>query len=309
MFVNLAQEGLAIEDTYAVISQNAAYIANADLVTIGFSNNPMIEFVTKQLNLVSKGKAPLPMDWSKFVGNNYVGSVQQLLDKINGEITASGIDEMYAGWLTLALESYAYGCVNYMFNYPQLVDAIHRINPEALVIIVGMYNPLKDMNVILPDKNFTAVPVGDYVQYLVDLANFQTTVLAMIAPNTIYVDAPDVEIQYSEKELSIMEFISLYISAVDQLYATVDGHTYIAEKILGALDLTVDAPKGDANRDGVVDSYDAALILQLDVDMYEKGDIAYLLCDVSGDGIVDSYDAALILQFDVGLITEFPSAN
>ena len=60
-------------------------------------------------------------------------------------------------------------------------------------------------------------------------------------------------------------------------------------------------PTGDASCDGVVNSTDAALILQL-----EAGLIASLPCagaaDVNDDGNVDSLDATLILQFDVGLI-------
>ena len=65
---------------------------------------------------------------------------------------------------------------------------------------------------------------------------------------------------------------------------------------------------GDANSDGIVDSYDAALILQFDVGAITADQIDLTVCDVNGDGIVDSYDATLILQFDVGMITKFPAA-
>ena len=65
---------------------------------------------------------------------------------------------------------------------------------------------------------------------------------------------------------------------------------------------------GDTSGDGVVDTYDATLILQYDVGMIAGDTIRLDLADVSGDGIVDTYDATLILQYDVGMITEFPGA-
>ena len=58
---------------------------------------------------------------------------------------------------------------------------------------------------------------------------------------------------------------------------------------------------GDASCDGVVNSIDAAVILQ-----YAAGLIASLTCapnaDVNGDGRPDPLDAALVLQYSAGLI-------
>lgn len=65
------------------------------------------------------------------------------------------------------------------------------------------------------------------------------------------------------------------------------------------------ALRGDVSCDGVVNSIDAALILQFDaglVDSLSCQDAA----DVSADGSVNSLDAALILQFAAGLIDSFP---
>ena len=64
---------------------------------------------------------------------------------------------------------------------------------------------------------------------------------------------------------------------------------------------------GDVSGDGILDSFDATLILQYDVGMISEETIQLHLADVSGDGIVDSFDATLILQFDVGMITSLPA--
>lgn len=62
---------------------------------------------------------------------------------------------------------------------------------------------------------------------------------------------------------------------------------------------------GDTNCDGVVNSLDAALILQL-----SAGLLPALPCrgggDTNGDGITNALDAALILQFTAGLLDSLP---
>ncbi len=62
---------------------------------------------------------------------------------------------------------------------------------------------------------------------------------------------------------------------------------------------------GDVNCDGVVNSVDAALLLQ-----FAAGVIGSLACqgtaDVNKDGSINSIDAALILQFSAGLLTRLP---
>lgn len=67
-----------------------------------------------------------------------------------------------------------------------------------------------------------------------------------------------------------------------------------------------DVVSGDVNGDGIVDSYDATLIMKYDVGMISTEGLILPACDVNGDGIVDSYDATLIQKYDVGMIEKFP---
>lgn len=62
---------------------------------------------------------------------------------------------------------------------------------------------------------------------------------------------------------------------------------------------------GDASCDGVVNSIDAALTLQLIADLLEAFSCPANV-DVNGDGRVDAIDAALILQFDAGFLDSLP---
>ncbi|MBE7057273.1 MAG: hypothetical protein E7388_07545 [Ruminococcaceae bacterium] len=75
---------------------------------------------------------------------------------------------------------------------------------------------------------------------------------------------------------------------------------------MNALTITVPVLYGDADGNGVVNSIDAMVVLQYDVELIGEDEIDLIAGDVDGDGVVNSIDAMLILQYDVELITEFP---
>ena len=58
---------------------------------------------------------------------------------------------------------------------------------------------------------------------------------------------------------------------------------------------------GDVNRDGVVDSGDAVLILKYDARLITFTDEQLVLADINEDGRINAYDATLVLEKDVGI--------
>jgi uncharacterized repeat protein (TIGR02543 family) len=63
---------------------------------------------------------------------------------------------------------------------------------------------------------------------------------------------------------------------------------------------------GDADGDGYVDAFDAALIMKYSVGTATGSDLNLSVCDLDGDGYVDAYDAALAQKYSVGLLEFFP---
>jgi hypothetical protein len=94
-----------------------------------------------------------------------------------------------------------------------------------------------------------------------------------------------------------------YCATCDKYYKDADASaTYEAnEWIVPAL-----LKLGDANGDGYVDAYDAALILKYSVGIITEDQLNLAALDVDGDTYVDAYDATLIQKHSVGSITKFP---
>jgi hypothetical protein len=78
----------------------------------------------------------------------------------------------------------------------------------------------------------------------------------------------------------------------------------IAAALLAAVVLPAHAEKGcaDVNKDGIADTIDAAIILQVDAGLYDPGLILQNMWDPHDDNIIDSRDALLVLQYDAGII-------
>ena len=64
---------------------------------------------------------------------------------------------------------------------------------------------------------------------------------------------------------------------------------------------------GDPSCDGNIDSTDARMALQCELELAQLTTAQQKACDVDGDGRVDSSDARMILQYEVELIGEFPA--
>jgi hypothetical protein len=187
------------------------------------------------------------------------------------------------------------------------VNAIHSINPEAQVIVVGMYNPLAG---VVVDLDGTELAIGEYVQYVVDAANVSALAFAMITNDAIYVDAPAVETLNTKTEMTALQLITEFlVNKAAKLNPSENGHAYITEQILNALTIHVVGLLGDADNNGEVNTMDALLVLQYYTGAITESDLVLGVCDVDGDGIVNTLDALLILQFYTGAIDKFPIEN
>ena len=309
-FNNLGTNNQTVEESIAAILGNAVTVAGADLITIGYSNNTFFEFMIAQIKNSAGFGEVVEMDWDAYIGENGANYIQQALDMIRGELTNMGVDEITimgmnaAEMLMLGIESYAYAYANYAVKYPAMIQTIREINPDALILSVGMSNTMADieLDVSKYTGKETVIDLGAYIQYLVNIANAEALAHAMIVEGIVYVDAPEVEIAASADKYDDVDVFlrtAMFGSFAD-LYATDNGHAYIMDQILNALEITVTLPAytvGDVNEDGKINVYDAIDLLTIiannNFDELSAAKIG--ACDVNGNGTINVYDAIDLL--------------
>ncbi|MBE6798155.1 MAG: hypothetical protein E7525_00005 [Ruminococcaceae bacterium] len=326
-YTNLASSEQTIDDIYTVIDANNEVISKSDLITIGYGNTGFTHDAVAQMMAALRGQPTKEYDWVSLVGEEGVPYVEQALAEVYASIVNAGMDTSINGVaitdiIMPAIEAYAYGTVSYAVNLPKAVAAIRAINPDAVVIIVGMHNPLSGT---VLEQDGEALELGAFIDELVGGANVYGTLLCLATGDAIFVEAPEVETGTSNKTMGVLEFLMAYIKNPGILDPTANGDEYVKNQIINALDTSVieedekenddeqgkeDQEEkvllGDVDNNGIVNSRDAMLVSQryagLDVE------INLSVADVDGNGYINSKDSMQIAQYYAGVITEFPAA-
>lgn len=311
-YKNLAQSGLLIQDAGAVIAENYADIAKADLITVGFSNVTLMEKALEAAINSVIGK-PNQYDWSALVTEEGVAYVESLKEMVRAELVASGISGTFSyslgglftveidttDFILALLENYAYNALAYACTMPEYVNAIREVNPEAKILVVGTYNPFKGRSLIFDGKT---IPIGEYLDKVVELTTLHSTVYSSLTENVIFVEAPDVENVNKGEQMEIVEFVGA-VMAKFGLYPNENGHTYIKNQLVNALDIKITKSLiGDANLDGKITVFDATEIQLKAAEYLEFTDEQTKLADVDSNGEVNIFDATLIQMYLAGLV-------
>ena len=252
------------------------------------------------------GEETADYDWAALLGDKAAVYVEAALAKVAEALAAEGLEGELDGVdiqdvLMGAIEAYAYNTVSYTVNLPKVIAAIRAINPTAVVVVVGMHNPLNGTTVAFEGQE---IEVASYLDELVNIANVYGTALCLATDAAIFVKAPEVETYVSDTEMGVIEFILTYMFDTTVLNPTEAGQEYIKDQILNAL--TVKGLLGDVNTDGKINAIDAMVISQYYVGL--DVEINLNVADVNGDDKINAMDAMLISQYYVGIIAEFPAA-
>ncbi|MBQ8056834.1 MAG: hypothetical protein IJ275_00695 [Ruminococcus sp.] len=311
-YKNLAQSGLLIQDVGAVIAENYADIAKADLITVGFSNVTLMEKALEAAINSAIGK-PNQYDWSALVTQEGIAYVESLKEMVRAELVSSGVSGTFSyslgglftveidttDFILALLENYAYNALAYACTMPEYVNAIREVNPEAKILVVGTYNPFKGRSLIFDGKT---IPIGEYLDKVVELTTLHSTVYSSLTENVIFVEAPDVENVNKGEQMEIVEFVGA-VMAKFGLYPNENGHTYIKNQLVNALDIKITKSLiGDANLDGKITVFDATEIQLKAAEYLEFTDEQTKLADVDSNGEVNIFDATLIQMYLAGLV-------
>ncbi len=293
--INNAKAG----NTVAAERANLSDVSDADLITIGFSN---VEFLSMAIANMSVGAE---LDWAAVVGEENVRYVDKLLAEVAAKIAEAGIEGDNATMANNAIEAYAYAAVLYATELPELVNEIHAVNPDAVIIIVGMYNPLDGVIINLGEN--ATLDIGEYVDYLVKGVGVHGVAYSILTGNSIYVDAPAVQTVNTKTELGVMDLLNLIQTGCASLYPSEEGDDYIAAEIANALNITYVKSEpagllGDVNLDGIVDQSDVALLFAYVLNNEPLNAQQLANADVNFDDAVDQSDLTKLFSFVLGQI-------
>jgi len=227
---NVAYVGDASAETYAAdiaanLGGKLSDVADADMILMGYSAYSMTNFVVEQLR---SGKE---LNWSAVsdvvADTNYVETATKA---IADKLAAAGVSDELVDPIIVALSSYAYAYAKYIVEYPLEVA---ELNDDALVVVVGQYNPLKGVSLKAGD---VTIDMGLCLEALVEASGLYNLVSAMMMPNCIYVDVTDANVatKMAPVTATVEEMLAVVLNAAGMLPATGDE---IEKAVMDALDV------------------------------------------------------------------------
>lgn len=301
-YTNYGIQGLGVKGLLELFEDEevASEVETADLITVGFSVKGIVEsaLMTEEI------------DWVQYFGEEGAVYVKEKIASVADKLTAGTIPESMEEMFFGIVEAFPYAMVEYAANYHKVAAKIHEINPEALVILVGMYNPLEGC--VYEDEG-EELAIGDFMDDLIDISNAHLRACAMLSENTVFVEAEEVElvadVEYEEELVMLEYLLELFDMEATGLHPSENGHLYIAEQILGAIKVAESEAKpenpellGDVNLDGMTDTTDAQAIFNYFMGITVEGQTFELKnADLDADGYIDTTDAQAVFNIFMGI--------
>ncbi len=246
MYNNLALKGMRVEDLLYLLDHEVVgdqystvnfagdrdyyleEVLKADIITLGFNN---LDFTLAQLGSL----VPYEIDWSLYFGDEIAELVEKLLVKIEEQLKPElGLFTNQA--MTIA-ESYIYNYIGSTISYGKLLNTIHKLNPEALIITVGTYNPFAELVI---NNNDEEISVGQYIEYV--FASFDVLHLAssIVEELSITISLDSVTTEFDSlltdnEEPIYVKMLQLLLTNPDVFLPSEDGKELIASKLYSAL--------------------------------------------------------------------------
>ena len=184
--------------SFALTADYAEKVAQADLITIKLDNGEIGDFVMAQLT--NPGSSSL--DWNKYLDAEGQAALAEVLAAVEADIIATGVIEELVGGLGLdsamlvgtavdVLECTLYAYAQFVSRVVTTVADVRAINPDAVVVITTIDNPLTTLGVDLSNLGSDAAPYLAVLDYYVDAMNAHLFVAALTNENTIFVDSND----------------------------------------------------------------------------------------------------------------------
>jgi len=246
----VASHGTAFESSgEAMLKMKEDYIKNikaADLITLSLGGNNLGNYV-RFLMEDGNGEAQINYELSKYFPNTKL--LDSALDAMNSLMAKAGIDlsnVKVAGMdpNTLLVKYLLYAYVSTCLNNILAADEIHRLNKDAVIVLMGQYNPLDDLLLNIGDGNLK-IKVGKLANLITDSVNRVLKRYAMAHPlYACYVDVsePGVIVD-SYGEISVQDMIDGKVSMAKlfggdfgaALHQSKSGHEYMAEQVYRTL--------------------------------------------------------------------------
>ncbi len=198
---------------------------DADLITLNVGSNDVMNYAFLRATRAGTGSTESDSQLARQLraalskAGDMGEGLQKLLDAAK---TAGRVPAVVSAFVSGLFEGYQ----RFRQNWDPMIRDIYEANPDVTLVVVGMYNPLK--NAKLTDASL--LTIGRAFDTLVNLMN-RTMTTSRYAAKYLYADVTDTEI-FQLDALTNPKFSTTMIKRV---HPTEEGHQFMATQIISLL--------------------------------------------------------------------------
>lgn len=226
----LGDDTLTAHNWKAYINKHKAAIRKADLITYQLDASPFLE------NLLET-----QVNWEAYIEDP---EMLVTMNNLHGDLAAELTPDYGASNADLMadlLEVLLYECVVYNMETIEAVKEIRKLNPDAVILVPGLYDPLQRLVVkyAKPDGSVSEFVVGEWIADMVKFSNVYLLMHTKDMENVAFVDVSGtVSNGFDPIELSSGNMVGplgkILYKTQDQR-ANAEGHQYLYEQLKNAL--------------------------------------------------------------------------
>ena len=196
--------------------------------------------VNTALEIKEEAMSKIPDDWATALvaeGAKADEVIETILETAY-DIVSYDLDATTVDMVAPLAEELVFNTVAYLVNNINAVETIKAINPNALIAVVGLHNPVKGLMVSVDGQ---VIDLGEYVEYFIEATNVYNTIYAAASENVIFVEADETEIVGYEGTINIdaANIVPLMMALGGKLnvgtVVTENGHDYIVNQLKTAI--------------------------------------------------------------------------
>ncbi len=215
------------------VKSNSATVAKADLITFQLDAAPFI------LACADDALDGTPVVWDAYITDQaLITSLRDFRTQLVNEYGATCGRES-AEIIASLVEHLLYECVAYCFETVNAVNEIRKHNTSAVVLVLGLYNPLRNL---VFNAGAQSLDISNIMDQMIDFCNVFLLKRISSMENTAFVEACDanttgfgpVAIDTQNQNAAQKEMLKI-VNASNKQYANKDGHDYMRNQVLNAL--------------------------------------------------------------------------
>ncbi len=232
-YTNVADYECNATNAVSHVATNAAIVKQADLITFQLDAAPFI------LNCADAALDSTSVVWSPYItDSSLIASMQDFRAQIVSDYSATYGKDTAESMASL-VERLLYECVVYCFETINAVKEIRKYNSNAVVLVLGLYNPLRNL---VFNSGTQTLDISDIMDQMIDFCNVYLLKHTSGMKNTAFVEACDasttgfgsVTINAQDQNATKKELLRI-VNASNKQYANKDGHNYMRSQVLNAL--------------------------------------------------------------------------